>query len=72
MFTRRRRRTVGRMLIRIWRDDTPALSGRVALDGGEPERFEGWLQLLRILTELLGPAGRSGPAARGGGGELDP
>jgi hypothetical protein len=60
------------MLIRIWRDQTPALSGRVALEGGEPRRFEGWLQLLRILEELLEPAGTSEAPAGSRGGQLDP
>ena len=60
------------MLIRIWRDETGALSGRVALEGGEPRRFEGWLQLLGILAELLEPPGTSGAPAGGRGGQLDP
>jgi hypothetical protein len=60
------------MLIRIWRDETQALSGRVALEDGEPRRFEGWLQLLRILAELLEPARASGTPAGGRAGELDP
>jgi hypothetical protein len=60
------------MLIRIWRDQSQALSGRVALEDGEPKRFEGWLQLLRILEELLEPGGTSGAPAGGGGGQLDP
>jgi hypothetical protein len=60
------------MLIKIWRDETPALSGRVTLGEGEPKRFEGWLQLLRILEELLEPGGTSGAAAGGRGGQLDP
>ncbi len=60
------------MLIRIWRDQTRPLSGRVALEDGEPRRFEGWLQLLRILAELLEPAGASGAPAGGRGGQLDP
>jgi hypothetical protein len=60
------------MLIRIWRDETQALSGRVALEDGEPRRFEGWLQLLWILAELLEPARASRTPAGGRGGELDP
>jgi hypothetical protein len=60
------------MLIRIWRDETPTLSGRVALGEGEPRRFEGWLQLLRILAELLEPGGASGAPPGGRGGKLDP
>ena len=60
------------MLIRIWRDETKALSGQVAVEGAAPRRFEGWLQLLRILAELLDPAGASGTPAGGRGGELDP
>jgi hypothetical protein len=60
------------MLIKIWRDETQALSGRVALGEGESRRFEGWLQLLRILAELLEPGGASGASAGGGGGKLDP
>ena len=53
------------MLIKIWRDETQALSGRVALGEGESRRFEGWLQLLRILAELLEPGGASGASAGG-------
>jgi hypothetical protein len=60
------------MLIRIWRDQTQALSGRVALENEEPRRFEGWLQLLGILEELLEPRGASGAPAGGRGGQLDP
>ena len=60
------------MLIRIWRDETRALSGRVALEGGEARRFEGWLQLLRILEELLEPARTSEAPAGDRGGKLDP
>jgi hypothetical protein len=60
------------MLIRIWRDETHALSGRVALEDGAPRRFEGWLQLLRILAELLEPGRSSGAPAGGLGGKLDP
>jgi hypothetical protein len=60
------------MLIRIWRDDTRALSGRVAVENEEPRRFEGWLQLLRILAELLDPGRASGTSAGGRGGKLDP
>ena len=60
------------MLIRIWRDETKALSGRVAVEGAVPRRFEGWLPLLRILAELLDPARASGTPAGGRGGELDP
>jgi hypothetical protein len=60
------------MLVRIWRDETRALSGRVAVEGAEPRRFEGWLQLLGILAELLGPGRASGTPAGGRGGELDP
>jgi len=57
------------MLIKIWRDETQALSGRVALGEGESRRFEGWLQLRRILAELREPGGAS---AGGRGGKLDP
>jgi hypothetical protein len=60
------------MLIKIWRDETQALSGRVALGEGESRRFEGWLQLLRILAELLEPGGASGASAGGRGSKLDP
>jgi len=60
------------MLIKIWRDQTRALSGRVAVEGAAPRRFEGWLQLLGILAELLDPCRASGTSAGGRGGELDP
>jgi hypothetical protein len=60
------------MLIRIWRDQTQALSGRVAVENEEPRRFEGWLQLLGILAELLDPGRASGTPAGGRGGKLNP
>jgi hypothetical protein len=60
------------VLIRIWPDTVKPLSGRVAVEGAEPRRFEGWLQLLGILAELLEPARASGAPAGGRGGELDP
>ncbi len=60
------------MLIRIWRDNTQALSGRVAVEDEEPRRFEGWLQLLGILAELLEPGQASGTPAGGRGGQLHP
>jgi hypothetical protein len=58
------------MLIKIWRETERPLVGRVAQDEEPPRTFEGWLQLLRILADLLEPGRCDGP--RHGGSELDP
>lgn len=58
------------MTITIWLDAAEPPVGRIALDEQDPERFEGWLQLLGALRERIQSAGSDGP--RGDHqGELD-
>ncbi|MDQ1369030.1 MAG: hypothetical protein QOF20_1383 [Acidimicrobiaceae bacterium] len=35
-------------------------SGEVSTDGGEAHPFAGWLQLLKILSDILKPEGTAG------------
>jgi catechol 2,3-dioxygenase-like lactoylglutathione lyase family enzyme len=41
------------MLIRIWIERSRPLAGTAAIEGSEPLRFEGWLELLRAVSELV-------------------
>lgn len=43
------------MHIQISVSPNVAPAGEVAVDGGEPQPFAGWLQLLAILAEVLPP-----------------
>jgi hypothetical protein len=53
------------MEIRLEIDDSTPVSGTVSA-GMRTERFIGWLPMLRILADLLGPtAGSSGPRGCG-------
>jgi hypothetical protein len=45
------------MLIRISIERTQPLAGAAATEGGEPVPFEGWLELLRVVSELVAAAG---------------
>lgn len=50
------------MLIRVWVDERDPPSGRVEVEGGEPEVFSGWLGLLKVLSEVLNlPLARPSP-----------
>ena len=40
------------MLIRVWIEGSQPLAGTAAVEGGEPLRFDGWLELLRVVSEL--------------------
>jgi hypothetical protein len=43
-------------MIEIWLDAGPPPSGRVVVaPGEEPKPFDGWLQLLHILGDVLTP-----------------
>jgi hypothetical protein len=55
------------MLIRIWIERTHPLAGTAATERSEPAHFDGWLELLRVVSELVAAAGReeTGPAADG-------
>ena len=48
------------MLIRIWVERLEPLAGNAATEGSEPLRFDGWLELLRVVSELVAVAPSSG------------
>jgi hypothetical protein len=41
------------MLIRIRIENIQPLAGTAAVEGGDPLRFDGWLELLRAISELV-------------------
>lgn len=41
------------VLIRLWIADSQPLVGTAATEGSEPRRFDGWLELLRVVSELV-------------------
>ena len=41
------------VLIRIWIERAEPLAGTAAVEGAEPLAFQGWLDLLRVLSELV-------------------
>lgn len=51
------------MLIRIWIERTQPLAGTAATEGSEPLRFDGWLELLRVVSELVTAAPSDGKDA---------
>src|SRR6266536_6615878 len=55
----RRSREVAAMLIHVWIEGRQPLAGTAAIEGREPVRFDGWLELLRVVSELVaaGPPG---------------
>ena len=44
------------MLIRIQIEGTQPLAGTAATKGSKPLRFDGWLELLRVVSELVAAA----------------
>jgi hypothetical protein len=48
------------VLIRIWIDGTQPLTGTATTKGSEPLRFDGWLELLGVVAELVAAAPSSG------------
>jgi hypothetical protein len=42
------------MVIRISIDTRNPLAGSAATDGRDPLPFEGWMELLRVIAELVG------------------
>jgi hypothetical protein len=44
------------VLIRLWIDGSQPLAGTAATEGREPLRFDGWLELLRVVSELVATA----------------
>ena len=51
------------MLIRIWVERMEPLAGTAATEGSEPLRFDGWLELLRVVSELVAAAPSTGEDA---------
>jgi hypothetical protein len=51
------------MLISIWIEGSQPLVGTAVIEGGEPLRFEGWLELLKVVSELIDAAPQGGGAA---------
>jgi hypothetical protein len=51
------------MVIRIWIAKADPLTGSAATDERHPLRFEGWMELLRVISELVSSPD-SEPAAR--------
>lgn len=50
-------------MIEIWLDPGQPPTGRVVIAAGAPpQAFAGWLDLLRILAEVISPAGGAEPA----------
>jgi hypothetical protein len=41
------------VLIRVWIEGSQPLAGTAAIERGEPLRFDGWLELLRVVSELV-------------------
>jgi hypothetical protein len=48
------------VLIRIWVERPQPLAGSAVTEGSEPLRFEGWLELLAVVAELIAAAPSSG------------
>jgi hypothetical protein len=48
------------VLIRIWVERPEPLAGNAVTEGSEPLRFEGWLELLAVVAELVAAAPSSG------------
>jgi hypothetical protein len=58
------------MLIRISVESSQPLTGSAASDEAGPLYFDGWLELLRVVSELVSPArsgGEDGNRAAAGG-----
>jgi hypothetical protein len=45
------------MLIRIWIERTQPLAGAAATEESDPVHFDGWLELLSVLSELVAATG---------------
>lgn len=53
-----------RVVIEIWLDASPPPSGRVVIAGREEEQpFDGWLQLLHILADVINREPHAEPAS---------
>ena len=51
------------MLIRILIERAQPVAGTAVTEGQEPLPFDGWLELLRVLSELVTPAAPSSGGA---------
>lgn len=56
------------MLICLWVERMEPLAGTAATEGSEPLRFDGWLELLGVVSELVA-AGALERRGRGHGGQ---
>jgi hypothetical protein len=56
----RTRREAADVLIRIWVERPEPLAGSAVTEGCEPLRFDGWLELLAVVAELVAAAPSSG------------
>ena len=52
----RRPRVAAAVLIRLWIEGSQPPAGTAATEGSEPLRFDGWLELLRVVSELVAAA----------------
>jgi hypothetical protein len=50
------------VLIRIWIDRTQPLAGHAATKAATPLHFNGWLELLRVVSELVAAGDADLPA----------
>jgi hypothetical protein len=48
------------VLIRVWIERTQPLAGTAATEEAEPVGFDGWLELLRVISELVAAAPSGG------------
>jgi hypothetical protein len=44
---------VAGVLIRIWIHSTHPLAGTAAVEGNDPLHFDGWLELLRVISGFV-------------------
>jgi hypothetical protein len=51
------------VLIRVWIEHTQPLAGAASTKGCDPLRFDGWLELLRVVAELVAAPLRDGEDA---------
>ena len=56
------------MLIRISVESSQPLAGSAASDEAGPLHFDGWLELLRVVSELVTPARSGERGCESGGG----
>jgi hypothetical protein len=54
------------VLIRVRIEGTQPLVGTAVTKGSEPLRFDGWLELLRVVSELVAAAEEPAPEGRQG------